>query len=93
MGRPITSSAIYGLFETSDSSTVFEIPNAFILNSMSINSPGVVVVWIDDVTLVSHSFRRTPDGTLTSIDFPGAGTGFIQGTRRDSNKPCSHFLE
>jgi len=47
---------------------------------MDINPAGVVAGSYLDANLVSHSFRRTPDGTLTSIDFPGAGTAFLQGT-------------
>jgi hypothetical protein len=51
---------------------------------MNINSAGVVVGSYLDANLVAHSFRRTRDGVLTSIDFPGAGTGFLLGTTANS---------
>jgi hypothetical protein len=70
--------------DQSGSFTVFNVPGVRDFGPMDINAPGVVVGSYLDANLVSHSFRRTPDGTLTIIDFPGAGTGFLQGTYASS---------
>jgi hypothetical protein len=64
--------------------TFFNIPGVFDFGPMNLNTPGVVVGSYLDDSLVSHSFLRTPDGTLTIIDFPGAGTGFLDGTYANS---------
>jgi hypothetical protein len=64
--------------------TVFDIPGLRDVNTMNINSAGVVVGSYLDANLAAHSFRRTPDGVLTSMDFPGAGTGFLLGTTANS---------
>jgi hypothetical protein len=34
----------------------------------------------NDGFAVKHGFLRASDGTVTTFDFPGAGTGFDQGT-------------
>ncbi len=64
--------------------TVFNVPGVRDFGSMEINAPGVVAGSYLDANLVSHGFRRTADGTLTTIDVPGAGTGFLEGTYANS---------
>jgi hypothetical protein len=70
--------------DQSGSLTTFNVPGVGVFGPMDLNSAGVVVGSYLDENLVSHSFRRTPDGTLTIIDFPGAGTGFFDGTYASS---------
>jgi hypothetical protein len=45
-----------------------------------INSAGVITGSMWDSNSVSHGFLRTPDGRITIIDVPGAGTAPGQGT-------------
>jgi hypothetical protein len=45
-----------------------------------INSAGAIAGYIIDSNGVSHGFLRTPDGRITTIDVPGAGTAAGQGT-------------
>lgn len=64
---------------------IFDTPDLFGAGiNMDISSAGVVTGWWYDENIVVHSFRRTPDGTITSINFPGAGTGFFLGTYANS---------
>jgi hypothetical protein len=70
--------------DQSGSFTVFNVPGVNTFGPMNLNSAGVVVGSYLDENAVSHSFRRTPDGTLTIIDFPGAGTGPFDGTYASS---------
>ena len=42
-----------------------------------------------DVNSVQHGFLRSPDGTFTTFDAPGAGTGSYQGTGCPSDCPTS----
>ena len=36
---------------------------------------------LSDGNNVSHGFLRAPDGTMTTFDVPGAGTGAFTGPR------------
>ena len=45
-----------------------------------INPGGVIVGSFNDGFTINHGFVRTSDGTITTFDVPGAGTGFDQGT-------------
>jgi hypothetical protein len=55
---------------------------------MQINPAGVLAgLWFDE-NLVAHGFRRAADGTITTIDVPGAGTGEFQGTFAFSINPA-----
>jgi hypothetical protein len=38
---------------------------------------------------VNHGYLRSPDGTFTTFDAPGAGTGAYQGTGCSSDCPVS----
>jgi hypothetical protein len=46
----------------------------------SINSAGAIAGQYGDTSGVFHGFLRSPDGTITTFDAPGAGTGPGQGT-------------
>lgn len=67
--------------------TVFDIPGVRDFGGMDINPGGVIAGTYFDANLVSHGFRRLPDGTLSIIDVPSAGTGFLQGTYASSISP------
>jgi hypothetical protein len=45
-----------------------------------LNNAGAAVGWFADASWVMHGWLRTPDGKLTRLDAPGAGTGPWQGT-------------
>jgi hypothetical protein len=45
-----------------------------------INPAGASTSWYIDSGNVCHGFVRAPDGTITTFDAPGAGTGAWQGT-------------
>ena len=81
---------------------IFDLPDLRDFGPADINSAGVVVGWYVG-HFGPHSFRRTSDGTLTSLDFTAAGTegtlptsinakGEITGTYIDSNGVCHGFL-
>jgi len=46
-----------------------------------INDRGAIGGNFQDANNVLHGFLRTPDGTTTTFDAPGAGTGACQGTQ------------
>ena len=46
----------------------------------ALNPEGAVVGGYADADYADHGFLRAPDGTLTTFDVPGGGTGPIQGT-------------
>jgi hypothetical protein len=48
--------------------------------NLSINSAGAIAGMYADASNVYHGFLRAPDGTITTFDAPGAGTGAGQGT-------------
>jgi hypothetical protein len=39
-----------------------------------------------------HGFVRTPDGTITTFDAPGAGTGLFQGTIPSGINPAGAIV-
>ena len=41
---------------------------------------GMVAGYYTDARNVAHGYLRAVDGTLTTFDVPGAGTGYLQGT-------------
>jgi hypothetical protein len=45
-----------------------------------INPSGTITGSFNDGLNIDHGFLRTSNGTLTTFDVPGAGTGFNQGT-------------
>jgi predicted membrane protein len=46
----------------------------------NINAAGTITGIYTDPSGVGHVFLRDPDGTFTTFDAPGAGTGAVQGT-------------
>jgi hypothetical protein len=48
--------------------------------STGINPGGTVTGLLNDGFNLNRGFLRTPDGTISTFDAPGAGTGFNQGT-------------
>jgi hypothetical protein len=46
----------------------------------TVNDSGVVTGWHADSNLVYHGFVRAANGTITTFDAPGAGTGQYLGT-------------
>jgi hypothetical protein len=53
-----------------------------------INPAGLIVGSYFDATFLEHSFVRTKDGTITTFDVPGAGTGPFQGTEARGINPA-----
>ena len=68
--------------------TPFDAPGAgtgpfqgtFMVDAGPINPTGVIVGSVTDSNNVSHAYVRFADGTFTTFDVPGAGTGQFQGT-------------
>ena len=62
----------------------FDVPGASqVTQAFGINPAGTIVGYyavLNDQIFVYHGFLRTKDGTFTTIDAPGAGTGMFQGT-------------
>jgi len=48
--------------------------------AVATNQAGITEGNFIDASFVAHGFIRTPDGTITTFDPPGAGTGAGQGT-------------
>jgi hypothetical protein len=48
--------------------------------AFGINDAGAITGWYLDANVLHHSFLRAPDGRITRLDVPYAGTGFCQGT-------------
>jgi len=51
---------------------------------IAINPAGAIAGTYIDRDNVMHGFLRDPDGRFTTIDVPGAGSGFAQGTEADN---------
>ena len=61
----------------------FTVPGSVPLNVRGINDSGAVAgFWATDLEYSSgsHGFQRFADGTISTFDAPGAGTGPFQGT-------------
>jgi hypothetical protein len=46
----------------------------------AVNAAGVITGSFNDGFTINHGFVRAADGSITTFDVPGAGTGFNQGT-------------
>src|ERR1700730_8920467 len=53
-----------------------------------INPEGAIVGFDLDAMTVFHGFLRAPDGTITTFEAPGSGTGFAEGTAAFSINPA-----
>jgi hypothetical protein len=68
--------------------TTFDAPNAgtgpgqgtIVFSVDCLNPAGAITATSLDASNVFHGVLRAPDGTMTSFDAPGAGTGPGQGT-------------
>src|SRR5262249_10538051 len=58
----------------------FDVPGAVFTISQNINPRGVISGGFIDTSFVIHGFVRAANGTITTFDVPGAGTGPGQGT-------------
>jgi hypothetical protein len=47
---------------------------------LSINTAGIIAGTYSDSNAMYHGFERAANGTITTFDAPGAGTGSLQGT-------------
>src|SRR4029077_13037904 len=52
----------------------------FVFTGLCLNPAGAIAATSVDASDVSHGILRAPDGTMTTFDAPGAGTGPFQGT-------------
>jgi probable HAF family extracellular repeat protein len=87
-----SNQAAHGWLRASDGTlTTFDVPGSTALSfggtlfsgiSVSrINAGGIVVGFFTDANGVYHGFLRAPDGTLTMLDAPSAGTVANTGTK------------
>src|SRR5207302_114184 len=83
------SNVNHGFLRTSDGAfKMFDAPGAGTGSAegtqgtigSGINPPGVIAGYYSDASNVTHGYVRAPDGTFTTFDAPGAGTGSGQGT-------------
>jgi len=67
----------------------FDAPGAVIFTLVAgINPAGVITGGYLDANIVEHTYLRAPDGTFTTFDAPGAGTGPFQGTQAVATNPA-----
>jgi hypothetical protein len=67
----------------------FDTPGAVIFTLVAgINPAGVITGGYLDANIVEHTYLRAPDGTFTTFDAPGAGTGPFQGTGPNGMNPA-----
>ena len=89
-GRYVDASDVaHGFLRTPDGTfTTFDAPNAgtgpgqgtFVFTGSCLNPAGAIAAASLDASDVYHGILRAPDGTMTTFDAPGAGTGPFQGT-------------
>src|SRR5205809_325616 len=81
--------ATHGILRAPDGTiTTFDAPDAgtgpgqgtFVFTGFCLNPAGVIAGSSLDASDVYHGVLRAPDGTITTFDVPGAGTGPFQGT-------------
>jgi hypothetical protein len=77
-----------GSFTTFDAVPSPSSPCCTWTNGIAINPAGEIAGFDNDYISVNHGFVRGKDGTVTILDAPGAGTGFIQGTLALSINPA-----
>jgi hypothetical protein len=85
---PLVSCGPFGGLPSSPATfTLFDPPGAVGTVATSINSAGAITGTYFTTGVLHHGFLRAPDGTITTFDAPGAGTGFDQGTLPNSINP------
>src|SRR5262249_6702453 len=88
---PDANTVIHGFLRARDGTfTTFDAPGACTAQSCTqpfqgtfawnINPAGAIAGYYNDSSNVAHGYMRAPDGTITTFDAPGAGTGPFQGT-------------
>jgi hypothetical protein len=87
-----------GTFETWSGPGACEAPsganNCYATGAFAVNDEGTVAGGYEDSTsnLVNHGLLRSREGTFTSFEAPGAGTGLYQGTGSPgSSTPLNQF--
>ncbi len=68
--------------------TTFDVPGAgtganqgtYMASQEGLGEAGAIAGWYIDSNSVNHGYLRDPDGTITTLDAPGALTGANQGT-------------
>jgi hypothetical protein len=90
-GNYVDHSYVWHCFVRAADGTIssFDAPGAgtgpgqgtFVSNADYLNEAGATVGWYIDTSNVYHGFVRAADGTITTFDAPGAGTGPGQGTQ------------
>jgi hypothetical protein len=55
---------------------------------LAINVAGAIVGYQNDGYSINHGFLRALDGVITTLDAPGAGTGYLGGTIADAINPA-----
>src|SRR5262249_16916646 len=90
-GRYVDASDVaHGFLRAPDGTfATFDAPNAgtgpgqgtFVFTGDLLNPAGAIAAYSVDAGDVSHGVLRAPDGTITTFDAPGAGTGAFQGTQ------------
>ena len=58
----------------------FDPPGSILTEALDINPAGAITGAYADASNVNHGFLRAKDGTITTFEAPGAGTGPGQGT-------------
>jgi hypothetical protein len=101
-GRYIDASAVsHGFVRASDGIiTTFDAPNAgtgpgqgtIVFAVDCLNAAGAITATSLDASNVYHGVLRAPDGTMTTFDVPGAGTGPFQGTIPFCNNPVNAII-
>src|SRR5262245_53984020 len=67
----------------------FDVPGAAATVPFYINPGGVIVgEYVDNISFAFHGFVRGPDGSITTVDAPGAGTVFPLGTKAAGINPA-----
>jgi hypothetical protein len=89
-GRYVDASDVaHGFLRAPDGAiTTFDAPDAgtgpgqgtFVFTGYCLNPAGAIAAASLDASNVYHGVLRAPDGTMTTFDPPGAGTGPFQGT-------------
>jgi hypothetical protein len=74
-----------GSFATFDAATYS--PCCIWTFGIAINPAGSIAGYYNDGFNLNHGFLRDSDGTITTLDAPGAGTGTFQGTIADGINP------
>ena len=89
-GEYYDASNVYHCFLRAPDGTIttFDAPDAgtasgqgtYTTAADGLSPAGAIAGWYLDANNVNHGYLRAPDGTISTFDVPGAGTGTYQGT-------------